>query len=166
MLQLYPTTHLIGKNARAVFCSVLLGKGNSTIDIGSRIFLKAEGTKAEVISRAVAQDSSKIYARGHLIGEVPGVKAHLECRGLVLSPKAMIDAIPELEAKTENLEMSHEAAVGKIAEKEILYLMARGLSEKEATSAIIRGFLKVDLEGLPDKLMDEIRKIMEMELSG
>lgn len=84
---------------------------------------------------------------------------------MVLSPKAMIHAIPELEAKQENLEMSHEAAVGKIAEREILYLMSRGLSKEEATSAIIRGFLKVELIGLPEKLQAEVKKLTEMELA-
>lgn len=164
-LQLYPAVHLLGKGARSISGSVVLGKGKSLIDIGFRVFLKAEDTSAESVARAVARDESKIYARGHLIGEVPGIKAHLECRGLVLSPKAMIHAIPELEAKQENLEMSHEAAVGKIAETEILYLMSRGLSKEEATSAIIRGFLKVELKGLPEELQAEVKKLTEMELA-
>jgi len=163
-LQLYPVTCLFGKNSRTRFSSIILGRKNSLIDIGSRVFLKAEGTSAESIMRTVAEDEARIYARGHLIGEVPGIKAHLECRGLILSPQAMIHAIPELEAKQENLDMSHEAAVGKIAEKEILYLMSRGLSEDEAVSAIIRGFLKVDVEGLPPRLSAEVKKLMEMEL--
>ena len=162
-LQLYPAIHLLGKGARTNSGSIVMGKGNSLIDIGFRVFLKAENTSAETVARAVAQDQSKIYARGHLIGEVPKIKAHLECRGLILSPKAMIHAIPELEARQENLDMSHEAAVGKIAEKEILYLMSRGLSEEEATSAIIRGFLKVDIRGLPKKLKAEVDKLTEME---
>ncbi|MCX5751315.1 MAG: SufD family Fe-S cluster assembly protein [Candidatus Saganbacteria bacterium] len=166
MLQLYPTVHLIGKGARTVGSSVILGKKNSVIDAGFRAILKAEGTSAESIARVVAEDESKIYSRGHMVGEVPNVKAHLECRGLVLSPKAYIYAVPELEAKQVNLEMSHEAAVGKIAEKEILYLMSRGLSEEEATSAIIRGFLKVDLTGLPPKLQAEVKALTEKELKN
>jgi uncharacterized protein len=57
--------------------------------------------------------------------------------------------------------LSHEAAVGKIAEDEVEYLMARGLTRDEATAAIIRGFLKVDIEGLPKMLNDELRKAVE-----
>ncbi len=162
-LQLYPAVYLKGKGARTNSSSMIMGKNDSGIDIGFRVFLEAQDTSAEVVSRVVAQDASRIYARGHLIGEVAGIKAHLECRGLILSPRAMIHAIPELEAKQANLDMSHEAAVGKIAEKEILYLMSRGLSEDEATSAIIRGFLKVDIKGLPGRLKTEVDKLMEME---
>jgi uncharacterized protein len=165
LLQLYPTVHLLGKNSRTVSNSIVLGKKDSVIDIGFRAILKAPGASAENVARAVARDNSKIYARGDMVGEVPGIKAHIECRGLVLSPTALIHAIPELEAKQENLEMSHEAAVGKIAEKEILYLMSRGLSADEATAAIIHGFLKVDLVGLPAKLKKEVDNLMEMELS-
>ena len=134
--------------------------------MGSRMILKAEGAKAEIVSRTVGQDESTIIARGHLVGESKNIKAHLECRGLLLSPKAAISAIPELEAKAEDLDMSHEAAVGKIAEREILYLMSRGLSQEQATSAIVRGFLKVDIKGLPEKLKSEIDKISELEFES
>ncbi len=58
--------------------------------------------------------------------------------------------------------MSHEAAVGKIAEEEIQYLMARGLSSEEATSAIIRGFLDVEIKGIPEHLKREIKKAVSM----
>ena len=57
--------------------------------------------------------------------------------------------------------MSHEAAVGKIAQEEITYLMARGLSEDEATATIVRGFLSVDIPGLPSELQKEIDRAVE-----
>ena len=57
--------------------------------------------------------------------------------------------------------MSHEAAVGKIAREEITYLMSRGLSEEEAISTIVRGFLSVDIPGLPPQLKAEIDKAIE-----
>jgi hypothetical protein len=56
----------------------------------------------------------------------------------------------------EGVDMSHEAAVGKVAQEEIYYLMSRGLSESEATSTIVRGFLNVDIKGLPPELKAEI----------
>ena len=57
--------------------------------------------------------------------------------------------------------MSHEAAVGKIAQEEILYLMSRGLSEDEATATIVRGFLSVDIPGLPAGLKAEIDRAVD-----
>jgi Fe-S cluster assembly scaffold protein SufB len=132
------------------------------MDMGSRVYLKAENSRAEIISRALTRGGN-VIARGHLIGEVPGIKGHLECRGLMLSEKGTIHAIPELEGKAKNIEMSHEAAVGKIAEEEIQYLMARGLSSDEATAAIVRGFLDIEIKGLPAHLEREVKKAVSME---
>ncbi|MEW5801075.1 MAG: SufD family Fe-S cluster assembly protein [bacterium] len=153
-VQMYPTTHLLGKGAVARFYNLLVGSPKSELDIGGRVYLKEADTRAEIISRAITNGGS-IIARGDLIGEVPGVKAHLECRGLILNGGS-IHAIPELEGKADGVEMSHEAAVGKIAQEEILYLMSRGLSEDEATSTIVRGFLNVDIPGLPPELKAQI----------
>jgi Fe-S cluster assembly scaffold protein SufB len=158
-LQMYPTTHLVGKGAVARFYSLLVGSPDSEMDVGGRIFLKEADTRAEIIARTIT-NGGHIIARGDLIGEVPGVKAHLECRGLILNGGS-IHAIPELNGKADGVEMSHEAAVGKIAQEEILYLMSRGLTEDEATSTIVRGFLSVDIPGLPPQLKAEIDRAVE-----
>jgi Fe-S cluster assembly scaffold protein SufB len=158
-LQMYPTTHLVGKEAVARFYSIIVGSPGCEYDVGGRVFLKEEGTRAEIVARAIS-NGGKIFARGHLIGNVPGVKAHLECRGLLLNG-GLIHAIPELEGDVDDVELSHEAAVGKIAQEEIAYLMSRGLSEDEATSTIVRGFLSVDIPGLPPPLKAEIDRAIE-----
>ena len=158
-LQMYPTTHLIGKGAVARFYSLLVGNPGTELDVGGRVFLQAEETRAEIVARAIS-NGGKIISRGDLIGNVPGIKAHLECRGLILNG-GVIHAIPEIQGSVDGVEMSHEAAVGKIAQEEILYLMSRGLSEDEATSTIVRGFLSVDIPGLPHELKEEIDRAVE-----
>lgn len=158
-LQMYPTTYLVGKGAVARFYSLLVGSPGSEMDVGSRIILKEEDTRAEIIARAIS-NGGNIIARGDLVGEVPGIKAHLECRGLILNGGS-IHAIPELNGKVNGVEMSHEAAVGKIAQEEILYLMSRGLNEDEATATIVRGFLSVDIPGLPPQLKAQIDRAVE-----
>jgi Fe-S cluster assembly scaffold protein SufB len=158
-LQMYPTTHLVGKDAVARFYSIIMGSRGSEYDLGGRIFLKEPGNRAEIVARTIS-NGGKIIARGHLIGEVADIKAHLECRGLLLNG-GIIHAIPELEGHADGVEMSHEAAVGKIAQEEIAYLMSRGLSEDEATATIVRGFLSVDIPGLPAPLKAEIDRAIE-----
>jgi hypothetical protein len=166
LVQMYPTAYISGKDAKAVFSSVIVAMEDSIIDAGARAVLRGERSSAEIISRTVSK-GGKIIARGHLVGEVEGVRGHLECRGLMLSEKGIIHAIPELEARYPNVELSHEAAIGKIAEEEIFYLMSRGLSRDEATSAIVRGFLELDIRGLPEvlkKAVDAALKSIESEL--
>jgi Fe-S cluster assembly scaffold protein SufB len=158
-LQMYPTSHLVGKDAVARFYSIIVGSPGSEYDLGGRIFLKKPGNRAEIIARMIS-NGAKIISRGHLIGEVPDIKAHLECRGLLLNG-GLIHAIPELEGLVDGVEMSHEAAVGKIAQEEIAYLMSRGLSQDEATSVIVRGFLSVEIPGLPPQLKAEIDKAID-----
>jgi len=153
-LQMYPTTRLIGRGAVARFYSLLVGHPGSELDVGGRIILDAPETRAEIIARSISNGGT-IINRGHLEGDVPGVKAHLECRGLIIKGGDIL-AIPELHGKAEGVEMSHEAAVGKINQDEILYLMARGLSEDEATATIVRGFMSVDIPGLPPELKSQI----------
>jgi len=165
-IQSYPTAYCTGKNSKVLFQSILGGQKDSVLDMGSRVILEGEGSSTEMISRAVTKDQSQIYARGHLAGRQPNVKGHLECHGLVLSDDSLMYAVPELEGAATELELSHEAAVGKIAEEEVLYLMSRGLSEEEAASMIVRGFLSMDITGLPPELAEETKRMIDMSLKG
>jgi len=163
-LQMYPTAYCVGRNARATFQTIVYAHGDTRIDSGSRAVLQGEGSRSEIISRVIATDNAKVIARSDVIGEGANAKGHIECRGLMLSDTAEVDSIPELKAARKDLDLSHEAAIGKVAEEEIQYLMARGLSEEEATSVIIRGFLNVDITGLPDALAHETKKMFDMSL--
>jgi uncharacterized protein len=158
-LQMYPTTNLVGKDAVARFYSIIVGSPDSEYDLGGRIVLKQPGNRGEIVARAIS-NGGRIISRGDLVGEVAGIKAHLECRGLIIKG-GMIHAIPELSGYAEGVEMSHEAAVGKIAQEEINYLMSRGLSADEATATIVRGFLSVDIPGLPPQLKAEIDRAID-----
>lgn len=164
-IQMYPSTRLTAPGAVARINSVLVAPAGSTMDVGGRAVLEAPGTRAEIVTRSIST-GGKIINRGHLVGIAPESKAHLECHGLMLAAGGVIHAVPELEARTDNAELSHEAAVGKIAPEEIEYLMARGLSEEEAVATIVRGFLNVSIEGLPESLMREInRAVNEFSLN-
>ena len=165
-IQSYPTAYCTGTNSKVLFQSILGGQKDSVLDMGSRVLLEGQGSKAEMISRAVSKDQSQIYSRGHLAGRTQNVKGHLECHGLVLSDDSMIYAVPELEGSATELEMSHEAAVGKIAEEEVLYLTSRGLTEEEAASMIVRGFLSMDITGLPPELASETKRMLDASLQG
>jgi len=159
-LQMYPTARCIGKDSIVRFHSILVASPLSRMDVGARVMLEAKGARAEIISRAITTGGN-IIARGHLVGKVPEVKGHLECRGLILSGQGSIEAIPELSGLVPGIDLSHEAAVGKIAEEEVEYLMARGLTRNEATAAIVRGFLRVEIEGLPSQLTAQIQQTIE-----
>jgi Fe-S cluster assembly scaffold protein SufB len=164
-VQMYPTVTLAGEGAVTRLQSILIAHPESELDVGGRVILKAPHTRAEVIARTLTTGGTCI-ARGHLVGLAPEIKAHLECRGLILSKKGIIYAIPELEGHVAGVDMSHEAAVGRIAQEEIEYLMARGLDEDEAVSTIVRGFLSVKIEGLPPALEKELEVAIQESGKG
>ena len=153
-IQMYPTIRLEGKGAFTRLNSIGVAHPGSELDLGSRVIFDAPDTKAEIISRTITT-GGKVIARGEMIGNASGAKGHLECHGLVISAGTQ-RAIPILEANVEDIELSHEAAVGRIAREQIEYLMARGLTEDEAVGMIVRGFLDVGIQGIPDELKASI----------
>ncbi|MFN3504789.1 MAG: SufB/SufD family protein [Caldimicrobium sp.] len=164
-IQTSPICRLLGEGASASFISIIANHPGSHLDIGGEVYLEAENTKTELISRNVIYGGTNI-ARGKIVALSPKVKGHLECQGLMLSDEGWMQAIPELQSKFSEVELTHEAAVGKIAREEVEYLMARGLTEEEATSLIVKGFLSVKIEGLSKELQAQIDKTLELAKLG
>ena len=164
-LVMYPSVALNGENAVVRFNSVVVAPEGSYIDTGNRLLLNAPNTRGEIIARTLTT-GGVIINRGFIGGYAAPAKGHLECKGLILGG-GRIHAIPELDATADGAELSHEAAVGKIAQEEIEYLMARGLDENEATSTIVRGFLNVDIMGLPAELQQAMdAEVQRLDMSG
>jgi len=160
-VQMYPVAYCSGEDSRVSFNSILYGHRDSLLDIGSKAVLSGKGSKAEMVSRAIAREGSKMIIRGMIEGDSSDCRGHLECRGLLMDDVSYVQSIPELIAKKKGVEITHEAAVGKISEKEITYLMTRKLSRDLAVSLIIRGFMDVSILGLPEALNAEIRNIVD-----
>jgi uncharacterized protein len=165
-LRMYPKAYCVGENSRARFNNIIYLSGKSHLSAGSLIDFQGKGSSGEIISRNIVKDEAYVEAPARLLGNNTKIKAHMECRGLILNDGATVSAIPELKSSYRDVEMSHEAAVGKIADKEINYLMSRGLNADEATSTIVRGFLDTDILGLPQNLKTEVDDIIEQLIQG
>jgi Fe-S cluster assembly scaffold protein SufB len=113
----------------------------------------------------VVATASSVVSRGLSEGGSAETKGHMECNGIMLDAEAVIHAVPELKATHPDTELSHEAAVGKIAGEQLNYLMSRGLTEEQARALIIRGFLDVKIKGLPASLQKVIDTMIEQAMS-
>jgi Fe-S cluster assembly scaffold protein SufB len=160
-VQMYPAVTMEGDDGVARYNTVIVAPKGSHLDVGSKAVLKAKGCRAELVAKTISR-GGYIASRGIIEGDVPDTKAHLECRGLLLDDEGVIYAVPELLGVKQGVDLSHEAAVGKINEDEIQYLMARGIDSSTATALIVRGFLNVDIEGLPPALQAEMKKAIEL----
>lgn len=161
-IQSFPVARLVGARSRAVFNSIVYGLADSYIDIGSESVLEGPGSRSEAVARTVTRDRAIVYSRGRLVGRTNDCKAHLDCRGMVQSEQSTQWAIPDLASEgAPGAELSHEAAISPIAAEEIYYLMSRGVPKDEAVSMITRGFLDLEIPGLPPALKRQIDKALE-----
>lgn len=155
-LQAYPRVYL-GSGAHAYLASIVLGVGDADIDIGSGAVLEDGDSGVEIVSRNIARDSSRIVMRASIVGR--GGRGHIDCRGLMLSNNSVIATIPELHAESPNAILTHEASIGRLAEDEIYYLMSKGFTRDEAIGILVRGFVSIDIKGIPDKVRSYIETI-------
>ncbi len=149
-LQTYPR-YILRDGARLHSVSLILGRGSSIIDVGAKAALGGRRAAAEILSRVVARDSSRIVAR-----------ARVEGKGLVLSDVARVEAVPELGAVGRGVTLTHEASIGKLSEEAIAYLMSKGFSREEAESILVRGFMNVELLDLGPQLTAYVRNLMNL----
>jgi len=162
-LQTFPKAILEGAGANATFRSIVLANEDSYIDVGSSLVLRGAGSRGDSISRVCASDRAQVFARGKLVSYHDQAQAHLECKGILFSREASIVSVPELEVYgAPQSRLSHEAAVGPIEQEAINYLRSRGLKKDEALSLITRGFLNVDLPGIPPALKKYIDQIIQV----
>ncbi|MHB9302138.1 SufD family Fe-S cluster assembly protein [Thermofilum pendens] len=159
-LQTYPRVYLY-RRASAKLTSVVAGTGPGVYDVGGGAVLLGEGSSAELVSRVLGSKGSTIVSRGSVEAEANDVKGHIECLGVMLDPSSTIEAVPVLKSRVERAELTHEAAIGMLSGEKIEYLMARGFSEEEARSILLRGYLTAETPGLPESVKGEIERVIE-----
>ena len=159
-----PVAH-VSAGGSAQFYSIIYSREDSYFDTGSVAMLNGDGASGEIVSRVVAE-AGTVISRQKLSGNVKGTIGHMECSGLLINERGVIHSIPELRGAHPDINLSHEAAVGRISKAELSYLMARGLTEDQARALIIRGFLDIKIEGLPPKVQALIDETVERSVAG
>ncbi|ASJ14186.1 SUF-like minimal system protein SmsB [Thermococcus radiotolerans] len=156
----------VDKNGYVELNGIILGQKDWYVDLGGEMYLQGRGAAGINASKSVIMDDSTVITRGIIRAEAPRAKGHISCDALLMSDRATMETYPGLVSKVDDAELSHEAAIGKIREEELFYLMSRGLSEEKATQLIVKGFLEPMLKDIPMEFLVEIRKIIELAVSG
>ncbi len=160
-LQTDPLVYL-ADDAKAYMASVIVGKGNGIYDVGARAKLNGINASVEIVSRVVASNEAETYARSEIAANAPDTKGHVECLGLLLSEKAKISSIPTIISRNPRAKLTHEAAIGIIAQEELEYLMSKGFNESEARAILIRGFMNIEAPGIPASVRAEADRILDL----
>ncbi len=133
------TRIVCGRNAEALITERLLTHGAQLAESDMEIVLDGEDSKGRVISRSVAQDSSRQIFRPVVIGN-SRCFGHVQCDSIIMG-SAKIESVPAITANSTEAQLIHEAAIGKIAGDQLLKLQTLGLTEEEAEDRILKGFL-------------------------
>lgn len=165
-IQLDPNTWLEGDGASARYRSIVLGKPGSKVVSGGTVYLNGVGSSAELLHRGLGA-GGELWQQGLMVGNAPS-QAHVDCAGMLLGAATggFIQAVPGLKALHPEASMSHEASIGRIAPEQVQYLQSRGMTEDQAVSMIIRGFLDTGMEGLGPDLDDTIGEIADLAQQG
>ena len=165
---LYPCSVLKGENAKADHVSIAFAGKKQNQDVGSKIYHLAPNTTSTVKSKSISKDGGITTYRGllNVAKGATGSKAKVICDALMMDNISKSDTVPFTEIKEQNVEISHEATVGKISEEHLFYLMSRGLSEDQATQMVVSGFIEPIVKALPLEYAVQLYRLIELEMQG
>lgn len=163
---LYPSSVLRGRGARSDSIGVAFAGQGQNQDTGAKAIHAAPETSSHILSKSISLSKGINSFRGliKVIPEAKNSKASMVCDALLIGKDSVVNTIPELKIKNDQVNIAHEAKIGKIGEEEIFFLQSRGLSEKEATRLIVSGFIEPILKTLPVEYALELNKLIELEM--
>ncbi len=164
----YPCVILAGRGAKANIISVAFAGAGQTQDTGAKVFHLAPDTSSTILAKSVSKDGGISAFRG-IVKAVKGAKnakSHMRCDALILDEKSKSDTFPTLQIDENEVSTGHEATVGKVSEEQLFYLMSRGLTEQQATTMIVSGFLQEFTKQLPMEYAIEFNRLIEMEMTN
>jgi len=164
----YPSVIMREPGAKGEVLSVAFaGKGQHQ-DAGAKMIHLAPNTSSTITSKSISKGGGRTSYRG-LVRVTPGakdVKCRVVCDALLLDPDSRSDTYPTMDVQEDNVSIAHEATVSKIGEEQLFYLMSRGLSEQEAATMIVNGFIDPIIKTLPMEYAIEMNRLIELEMTG
>lgn len=164
----YPAVYLMEPGAKAEVLSVAFAGNGQHQDAGAKVIHAAPNTTSSINSKSISKGNGRTSYRG-LLKVYPGmknVKAKVACDALMLDSESRSDTYPTMEIDEDDVTIEHEATVSKIGEEQLFYLMSRGLSEAEAATMIVNGFIEPIVKQLPMEYAIEMNRLIEMEMEG
>jgi Fe-S cluster assembly protein SufB len=164
----YPAIYLMEPGARGETLSIAFaGKGQHQ-DAGAKMVHCAPHTSSRIVSKSISKSGGRASYRGlvKVNRDAKECKSNVVCDALILDPTSRSDTYPYIEVEEDQVSIEHEASVSKIAEEQLFYLMSRGLSETEASSMIVTGFIEPLVKELPMEYAVEMNRLIELQMEG
>lgn len=164
----YPAVYMLGEGAHGEILSMAFaGKGQHQ-DAGGKVVHGAPNTSSKIISKSISKAGGRASYRGLLkvVKGAHGSRSQVVCDALLLDDHSRSDTYPYIEIDEDDVEVGHEASVSKIGEEQLFYLTSRGISEEEAASMIVGGFIEPLVKELPMEYAVELNRLIQLQMEG
>ena len=164
----YPSCILAENGAHGEVLSIAYAGPNQVQDAGAKIFHLASNTTSKIVSKSVSSGGGNSTYRGliQVSKNAKNARTRIECDALILDEKSISNTFPTMKINNNTAIVEHEASAGKISEEKMFYLQSRGLSEEEAMTLVVSGFIEPIVKELPLEYALELNRLIELEMEG
>ena len=164
----YPSCYLMEPGARGEILSMAFAGHGQHQDTGGKVVHFAPHTSSKITSKSISKSGGRASYRGLLKVHkgATDVKSNVVCDALLLDPSSRSDTYPYIEIDEQDVTIGHEATVSKVGEEQLFYLMSRGLSEGEATTMVVSGFIEPLVKELPMEYAIEMNRLIQLQMEG
>ena len=164
----YPGVVMKGAGARGEVISIALANDGQHQDTGAKMIHAADNTTSNVVSKSISVGEGRSTYRGqvHIPKHLKGCKNNTECDALLINSKSRTDTYPAITVRGNKHSTQHEASVSQVSEEQIFYMKQRGLSEAEAMSLSVNGFVNDLVREFPMEYSVELKRLIDLEMEG
>ncbi|MEA4993768.1 MAG: Fe-S cluster assembly protein SufB [Oscillibacter sp.] len=165
---LYPMSVLKGAHSRMEFTGITFAGAGQNLDTGVKVLHAAPNTTSHITTKSISRDGgiSTFRSAVTVAPEAGGSKSSVSCESLMLDSRSRSDTIPVMDIRCDQVDVGHEAKIGRISEEAIFYLMSRGLAEEDARALIVGGFAEPIAKELPLEYAVEMNNLIHLEMKG
>ena len=164
----YPSCYLMEPGAHGEMLSMAFAGPGQIQDAGSKMIHFAPNTTSKVTSKSISKSGGRASFRGLLkvYKGAKGAKSNVVCDALLLDPESRTDTYPSIEIDEDDVSIGHEASVSKVGEEQLFYLMSRGLTQEQATTMVVSGFIEPLVKELPMEYAVEMNRLIQLQMEG
>ena len=164
----YPGVILRGRKARGEVLSIALANDGQHQDTGAKMIHAAEETSSNIIAKSISIGKGRSSYRGlvKMPKHLKNCKNNTECDALLINSDSQTDTYPAISVQGDGNSVQHEATVSKVSAEQIFYMQQRGLSEPEAMSLCVNGFVNDLIREFPMEYSVELKRLIDLEMEG
>jgi Fe-S cluster assembly protein SufB len=164
----YPGVIMKGRKARGEVISIALANNGQHQDTGAKMIHAADETTSNIVAKSISVGTGQSTYRGqvHIPKHLKGCKNNTECDALLINSSSRTDTYPAITVRGNQHSTQHEASVSQVSEDQIFYMKQRGLSEGEAMSLSVNGFVNDLVREFPMEYSVELKRLIDMEMEG